>query len=389
MVARRVSSLAGKACYSSADAMASIFVEAPSGPYLVECERGVLRRAGELVRALGPATGVAILSSPRVWKLWGTPLRRRFAGAHGGKSPSAVLFPDGEKAKTLATLEKVCRGLASSRLDRRGIIVAMGGGVVGDVAGFAAATYLRGVRLVHVPTTLVAQVDSAIGGKTGVNLPEGKNLVGAFHQPALVLVDPEILRTLAPRQYRSGIYEVIKYAVLGDRHLFEFLENRMVAVLRHDRAALDWILPRCIGAKAQIVSRDELDTGPREALNFGHTFGHALEALTRYRRFLHGEAVGWGMIAATRLAVAIDWLPREEADRIEALIRSVGPLPALPRISPADWMAAMRGDKKVRGGRLRFILPRQIGDVRAAENVPEQSLSQVLARLVVQPSVGS
>lgn len=381
MVARRVSSLPGKACYSSAVAMASIAVEAPSGPYLVECERGVLRRSGELVRALGAATGVAIVSSPRVWKRWGVPLRNRLARANGGKPPSVVLFPDGERAKTLATLERVCRGLASARLDRRGVIVALGGGVVGDVAGFAAATYLRGVSLVHIPTTLVAQVDSAIGGKTGVNLPEGKNLVGAFHQPALVLVDPEVLRTLAPRQYRSGIYEVIKYAVLGDRHLFEFLENRMPAVLRQDRAALDWILPRCIGAKAQIVSRDELDTGPREALNFGHTFGHALEALTRYRRFLHGEAVGCGMIAATRLAVAIDWLAREDAGRIEALVRSVGPLPGLPRISPARWMAALHGDKKARGGRMRFILPRQIGEVRAAENVPEQSLSQVLSGL--------
>jgi len=361
--------------------MASIFVEAPSGPYLVECERGALRRTGDLVRALGPSTGVAILSSPRVWKRWGAPVCRRLAGARDEKSPSVVLFPDGEVAKTLATLEKVCRGLASAKLDRRGIIVALGGGVVGDVAGFAAATYLRGVRLVHIPTTLVAQVDSAIGGKTGVNLPEGKNLVGAFHQPALVLVDPEVLRTLSPRQYRSGIYEVIKYAILADRHLFEFLGNRMLPVLRQDRAALDWILPRCIGAKAEIVSRDELDTGPREALNLGHTFGHALEALTRYRRFLHGEAVGWGLIAAARLAVAIDWLPREEADRIEALVRQVGPLPALPRIPPARWMAAMRGDKKARGGRLRFILPRQIGDVRAAENVPEQSLSRMLAGL--------
>jgi 3-dehydroquinate synthase len=365
--------------------MPSIFVETPSGPYLVECERGVLRRSGELVRALGPSTGVSLLSSPRVWKRWGPPLRKRFAATPGRKPPLVVLFPDGEPAKTLATLEKVCRGLAASRIDRRGMIVAVGGGVVGDVAGFAAATYLRGVRLVHIPTTLVAQVDSAIGGKTGVNLPEGKNLVGAFYQPALVLVDPDVLQTLPPRQFRSGIYEVIKYAVLGDRHLFEFLENRMTPVLRQDRAALDWILPRCIGAKAQIVSRDERESGPREALNLGHTFAHALEALTRYRRFVHGEAVGWGLIAAARLAVAIDWLPQEEADRIETLVRQVGPLPVLPRIPTARWMAAMRADKKARDGRLRLILPRQIGEVRAAENVPERSLARVLASLTAVP----
>jgi 3-dehydroquinate synthase len=227
----------------------------------------------------------------------------------------------------------------------------------------------------------VAQVDSAIGGKTGVNLPEGKNLVGAFYQPALVLVDPEVLRTLPPRQFRSGIYEVIKYAVLGDRHLFEFLENRMPEMIRHDASALDWILPRCIGLKAQIVSRDEREFGPREALNLGHTFGHALESLTRYRRFLHGEAVGWGLIAAARLAAAIEWLDAREAARIEALVGAVGALPALPRLASSHWFAAMRGDKKVRAGRLRFILPHRIGEVRSAENVPESVLRRVLSGL--------
>jgi len=360
--------------------MSSIPVETPSGPYVVECARGVLRRSGDLVGILGRPSGVAILSSPRVWKHWGAALRKRLTPPRSA-SPSVVLFPDGEAAKTLSTLERVCRGLAASHLDRHGLIVALGGGVVGDVAGFAAATYLRGVRLVHVPTTLVAQVDSAIGGKTGVNLPEGKNLIGAFYQPSLVLVDPDVLRTLPPRQYRSGIYEVIKYAVLGDRHLFEFLENRMHRLLRQDRAALDWVLPRCIAAKAQIVTLDERESGPREALNLGHTFGHGLEALTRYRRFLHGEAVGWGLIAAARLAAAIDWLPAQDASRIEALVRQAGPPPAIPKISPTRWISAMRADKKVRDGRLRFILPRQIGEVRAPENVPEATLARVLAGL--------
>jgi 3-dehydroquinate synthase len=360
--------------------MASIAVETPSGPYSVECGRGVLRYTGELVRALGPATGVAFLSSPRVWKLWGARVRGQFSRRRA-RPPATVLFPDGEPAKTLATLEKICRGLAAAGLDRHGMIIAVGGGVVGDVAGFAAATYLRGVGLVHIPTTLVAQVDSAIGGKTGVNLPEGKNLVGAFYQPWLVMVDPEVLRTLPPRQYRSGIYEVIKYAVLGDRHLFEFLENRMPELLRQDRSALDWVLPRCIGAKAQIVSRDERESGPREALNLGHTFGHALESLTRYRRFLHGEAVGWGLIAASRLAAAMNWMDTKDAMRIESLVHLAGPLPEIPRIPAARWIATMRGDKKSRGGRVRFILPRQIGEVRAAENVPEPVLRGVLAGL--------
>lgn len=361
--------------------MASITVETPSGPYTVECQRGLLRSAGELVRTLGPSTGLAFLSSPRVWKHWGKVIRKRVSLPDTTKSPAVVLFPDGERAKTLATLEKICRGLATSGLDRRGTIIAVGGGVVGDVAGFAAASYLRGVRLVHIPTTLVAQVDSAIGGKTGVNLPEGKNLIGAFYQPSLVLVDPEVLRTLPVRQFHSGIYEVIKYAILGDRHLFEFLENRMAEVLRQEHSALDWILPRCIGLKAEIVARDERESGPREALNLGHTFGHALESLTRYRRFLHGEAIGWGLIAASRLGAAIDWLSAEEAARIEALVRLAGALPPVPRIPPARWIAAMRGDKKARGGRLRFILPRQIGEVRSAENVPEAVLRRVLSTL--------
>ena len=358
--------------------MPSTTVETPSGPYTVECERGLLRRGGELLRALGPTTGIAFLSSPRVWKLWGRPIRRN-TGAQ--RAATTVLFPDGEPAKTLDTLRKICRGLAAAGLDRRGTIIAVGGGVVGDVAGFAAATYLRGVRLVHIPTTLVAQVDSAIGGKTGVNLPEGKNLVGAFYQPALVLVDAEILRTLPPRQFRSGVYEIIKYAILGDRHLFEFLENRITELLRMGHSALDWVLPRCIGLKAQIVSRDERESGPREALNLGHTFGHALESLTRYRRYLHGEAVGWGLIAAARLAAAIEWLDMREAARIETLVRAAGPLRPLPRIHPSQWIAAMRGDKKTRGGRLRFILPRQIGEVRSAENVPERMLRRTILEL--------
>ena len=362
--------------------MASIPVETPSGPYLVEYGHGALRGAAQLTAALGHFTGVCLVSSPRVWKHCGRAVQRGFAraGRAVGK-PSLALLPDGETAKTLASYERLCRALARARLERAGLLVAVGGGTVGDVAGFAAATYLRGIRVLHVPTTLMAQVDSAIGGKTGVNLPEGKNLVGAFHQPALVITDPALLSTLPEREFRSGIFEVIKYAVLGDRHLFDYLEHRMAALRERERSALDWVIPRCIGLKAQIVSRDERDAGPREGLNLGHTFGHALESLTGYRRFLHGEAVGWGLIAAARLAESIGWLGEEEARRIEALVREAGPLPPLPRIPPARWLAAMRGDKKVRAGRLRFILPHEIGQVRAAENAPARALAVVLSGL--------
>jgi 3-dehydroquinate synthase len=361
--------------------MSSISVETPSRSYTVEYGRGELRRVGALLSALGTPTGVSIVSAPRVWRACGRAVSRGLARDGGRTKPLLALLPDGERAKTLGCFEQLCRTLARGHLDRGGLLLAVGGGTVGDVAGFAAATYLRGIRLVHVPTTLVAQVDSAIGGKTGVNLPEGKNLVGAFYQPALVIADPALLATLPPREYRSGIHEVIKYAVLGDRHLFEFLENRMAAVVRQERAALDWVIPRCIALKAQIVGRDERDTGVREALNLGHTFGHALESLTSYRRYLHGEAVGWGLVAAARLAVAIGWLPGGDAQRIEALVDRAGPLPPLVRFAPARWIAAMLSDKKSRGGRLRFLLPHEIGAVRAAENVPSSALAAVLSGL--------
>jgi len=203
------------------------------------------------------------------------------AALGGARAKRPILFDDAESAKNLVTVDGICRELTRAGADRRSIIVAVGGGVVGDVAGFAAAAYLRGVRLVHVPTTLVAQVDSAIGGKTGVNLPEGKNLVGAFYPPQFVIADPELLRTLSARQYRSALYEVIKYGVIGDAGLFEFLERDLGAVLRRDSKALDWIIRRCVRAKADVVSRDEKESGLRQILNFGHTFGHALEAEQR------------------------------------------------------------------------------------------------------------
>lgn len=358
--------------------MNTIAVETPSASYTIECGHGALARAGALVAALGPSSGVFLLSSPPVWKHLGRVVSRAF-GRRMAKN--LILFGDAERAKTLRTVESLCRALLHRRADRRAVLVAIGGGVVGDVAGFAAASYLRGVRLVHVPTTLVAQVDSSIGGKTGVNLPEGKNLIGAFYQPSLVITDPDVLHTLSPRQFRSGLYEVIKYGVIGDRRLFEFLENRLPRLLARDRASLDWILPRCVAAKASIVSRDERESGLREILNFGHTFGHALETLTAYRRFLHGEAVGWGMIAAARLAVAAGRLGRGDARRIERLVSSVGLLPSLPAVAANLWLAAMRADKKARGGRLRFILPRSIGEVAAVDGISEKLVRRTVSRL--------
>ena len=360
--------------------IARIPVPAPSGSYDVLCGRSLLARAGERVKRLGESAGLFVLSSPRVWRHWGRAVRASFRGTGGCKT---VLFDDREASKNLATVERVCRQLVRAGADRRAMIVAVGGGVVGDVAGFVAASYLRGVRLVHVPTTLVAQVDSAIGGKTGVNLPEGKNLVGAFYQPQLVLADPDVLETLPARQYRSGLYEVIKYGVIGDAELFQFLERRMENLLRRDPAALAWVLPRCIRAKARIVSHDERESGLREILNFGHTFDHALEAVTRYRRFLHGEAVGWGMIAAAWLALAAGLLGKKEAARVVSLVARVGPLPRLPETRAARILAAMRADKKARGGRLRFVLPRRIGRAELGCIIADEVVGELWGKMAV------
>src|SRR6202162_3540627 len=293
--------------------MNTISVETPSASYTIECGRGALAQAGALVAALGPSSGVYLLSSPVVWKHL---LREATRGFGRAAAARTILFPDAEQAKTLRTVESLCRALVYAGADRRALLIAVGGGVVGDVAGFAAATYLRGVGLVHVPTTLVAQVDSSIGGKTGVNLPEGKNLVGAFYPPRLVITDPGFLETLPDREFRSGLYEVVKYAVISDAALFDFLERRMPALLRRDSAALRFVIPCCIRLKASVVNRDEHETGLRQILNFGHTLGHGLEAVTGYRRFLHGEAIGWGMIASTLLALARGGLRERDASRI-------------------------------------------------------------------------
>jgi 3-dehydroquinate synthase len=271
------------------------------------------------------------------------------------------LFVDSEPAKRLSTVEKIARALISLGADRDATLVAVGGGVVGDVAGFVAATYLRGVRLVHVPTTLVAQVDSSVGGKTGVNLPEGKNLIGAFYPPELVIADPDVLGTLPHRQYRAGLYEIIKYGVIADPVLFGYLERHSLGLLRRDRGALEYVIPRCIAIKARIVAKDERESGLRQILNFGHTLGHALEAATGYKRFLHGEAVGLGMIFATLLALAADQLDVKDAARVVGLILSVGPLPRIPPLSAAELRSLVLTDKKVRAGKVGWVLPASIG----------------------------
>jgi 3-dehydroquinate synthase len=357
--------------------MPTIRVMSSSGPYNIYCERGSLARAASLVARLRDSTGTFLVSSPRVWRYWGRPLAKMF-----GKSVrSTILFDDSEAAKRIAIVEGIARQLVRAGADRRAVLVAVGGGVVGDVAGFAAATYLRGVRLVHIPTTLVAQVDSAIGGKTGVDLPEGKNLVGAFYPPKFVVADPGTLATLPHREFRAGLYEVIKYGVIADEKLFDFLERRMDAILRRDPAALGWIIPRSATIKARVVSADEREGGLRQILNFGHTLGHAFETATGYKRFLHGEAVGWGMIGATLLAVATGRLSEAAAVRVVRLIASVGPLPSLGKIRAAALRPILASDKKTRGGRVRWVLPRRVGSTQWGIEVPWPVVARAFAAL--------
>jgi len=352
-----------------------IRVRSAAGEYAVLWGGGILRDAADEIAKLGKFSSVHVLTSPKVWRATGKAVKQAlprdaFRNVH--------LFDDAETKKNMRTVELLCRKLTRAGADRKSLIVAVGGGVVGDVAGFVAASYLRGVALVHVPTTLVAQVDSSIGGKTGVNLPEGKNMVGAFYAPRLVAIDTDLLTTLPERQFRSGVAEVIKYGVIADKDLFGYLESDLERLLRREGAALDYVIPRCVEIKGDVVSRDERESGLREILNFGHTFGHALESVTKYRRYLHGEAVAWGMIAAALLGRELGITGADDVSRVTSLIRRIGKLPDWPRVTPKILIVAMLSDKKTRAGKLRFVLSPRIGGAHSSEAVQMNVVQRVI-----------
>jgi 3-dehydroquinate synthase len=363
----------------------TIRVRSAAGEYAILCGAGILRDAAGEIEKLGKFSSVHVLTSPKVWGAAGKTVK---AAIPRDASPKVHLFDDAETKKNMRTVELLCRKLTRAGADRKSLIMAVGGGVVGDVAGFVAASYLRGVALVHVPTTLVAQVDSSIGGKTGVNLPEGKNLVGAFHPPRLVVIDTDLLRTLPERQFKSGVAEVIKYGVIADAEVFAYLELNMEKLLRQDRDALDYLIPRCVEIKADVVTRDERESGLREILNFGHTFGHALESVTKYRRYLHGEAVAWGMTAAALLGHELGITGAEEVSRVSSLLRKTGKMPDWPRVAPKIVIAAMLSDKKTQAGKLRFVLSSRIGEAHSSESVPREALVAVM-RLMPQTLSGT
>lgn len=292
-------------------------------------------------------------------------------------------IPPGETAKSLKSVTSCYDKLASLRLERGSFIVALGGGVVGDLAGFLAATYLRGIDFVQVPTTLLAQVDSSVGGKVGVNLRAGKNLVGAFYQPRLVLCDLDTLNSLSAREFRAGMAEVIKYGIIFDAGLFRLLERELPNLLKREENLLSKVIARCCTIKAEVVSQDEKEGDLRAILNFGHTIGHALEAISSYGKYLHGEAISIGQVAAARLSNRIQGLPRSEADRIISLFANVG-LPTNVKLTRKQRMAlfaAMKLDKKVRAGDVKFVLAECIGRVRFGLNVPVEHIDTVLDSL--------
>jgi 3-dehydroquinate synthase len=337
--------------------------------YEIWIGQDLLRRLGSACQKLGLGRRCAIVTDTRVGPRYLQPALSALREA--GFEPACVTVPAGERSKRVEMAARCYDRLAAHRLERGSFVVALGGGVVGDLAGFVAATYLRGLAWVQVPTTLLAQVDSSVGGKVGVNLRAGKNLVGAFHQPRLVLCDLATLSSLPEREYRAGLAEVIKYGIIRDARLFRLLERQMPALIAREPRRLATVVKRCCEIKAEVVGHDETESGLRAILNFGHTLGHALEAISGYGRYLHGEAIAIGQVWAARLSIRLLGLPAGEARRIQDLLASAG-LPTEARLSrraQAALLAAMRHDKKVQGGVVRFVLLRRIGEAVRGQTV--------------------
>jgi 3-dehydroquinate synthase len=347
--------------------------------YDVLIEHGLLEQAGRRLESiLGRRARCFVVTTAAVRRRWGRVLEASLKRA--GLESILLEMGDGERYKTLATVEKLAEKFLEHGADRRSVVLALGGGVVGDVAGFLAAIYMRSLEYVQIPTTLLAQVDASFGGKTGVNLRAGKNLLGSFHHPRAVLVDPKLLGTLPEREYRSGLFEALKCGVIRSPRLFEFLQQERKAVLQREPKALEWLIAECVQVKADVVGADERERGLRRILNFGHTIGHALEVETAYRRFRHGEAVAWGMIAASSIAAAMGRLDPATAERITATVLAYGPLPSV-EVSGHALVRRLAADKKTVDGVAHFVLPRALGRVEIAANVPERVVARAVEEL--------
>ena len=360
--------------------MQTIRVDTPSAKYDVMTGSGLLASLAPRIQRVNGKLPLRIfvLTSPEIWALWGDLFLKSFA-----EPPVALFLPAGEKHKTMQSVDRLLRQMIAAGGDRGSLLIAFGGGIVGDVGGFLAAIFMRGIRYVQVPTTFLAQVDSSVGGKTGVNLPEGKNLVGSFHHPVAVFADIEVLGTLPDRELRAGLMESVKAGIIRDRALVRFMEEHADEVLRRDPKALEKVIAASIRMKAGVVNRDERENGLRMILNLGHTVGHAIEQVTRYKALLHGEAVGWGMIAALFVAHRRRSITGAQAARLENLIHLYGPLPALKLRAP-KLIAATGSDKKNVDGVRRFVLPIGIGDAGVIEDLEISELQAAVAYMLSQ-----
>ena len=352
--------------------MPRFLVATPQHSYPAVVERNVLSQVAEFLPA--KCGKIFVVTTRDVWQLHGAALQ----AALGNRDHAPLYFIGGEDNKRLSHVERMAGEMAESGADRSSIVIAFGGGIVTDLGGFLAAIFMRGIPVIQIPTTLLAQVDAAVGGKTGTNLIAGKNLIGAFHQPLAVLIDPAVLETLPEREYRAGLYEILKHGVIADRPLFHFLQTRRDEIFAKQPDAVDRIIADSVGLKAEVVTEDEKETGRRKILNFGHTFGHALEAETRYTRFLHGEAVAWGMRAATYLAHDLKMLSIPDFDGILQLIDAYGPIPSTKALGSAALQSHMVKDKKTIQKKIHLVLPTEIGKVVVHTEATE---TQVLAAI--------
>jgi 3-dehydroquinate synthase len=347
-------------------------VKTSSHNYDVLIGSELLAQAGALLRSAAHVASekIIVVSSESVWRHYSSTLTSSLDRV--GLNWHPLLIGDGEQAKTLRTVEQAAEQLVALGADRSSIVVALGGGVIGDMAGFLAAIYMRGIRFVQIPTTLLAQVDASVGGKTGVNLVSGKNLIGSFHQPECVIIDPVLTCTLSDREFRAGLFEVIKSGAIADAKLFAFMETQRERILARDAEAVAYCVEASVRVKAHVVSVDERESGLRRILNFGHTIGHALEAEAHYSGLLHGEAVGWGMIAAAQIALLHGTSSEALARRIEEVVLNYGPLPAVAG-EAESIVARIAGDKKTIGGKTHFVLVREVGQAAVVSDVSKDA----------------
>jgi 3-dehydroquinate synthase len=360
--------------------MPQFSVVTPQRQYAAVVERGAIARLPEFLPA--KCGRIFVVTERRVWDLHGERVRAALSGARF----DILYFAGGEENKRMAHVEQLAEQMAELGADRSSLVIAFGGGIVTDLGGFLAAIFMRGIPVIQIPTTLLAQVDAAVGGKTGGNLAAGKNLIGSFHQPLAVLADSDVLASLPEREYHAGLYEVIKHGIIASEPLFRVMEQKRAAVFAQDPAIVEHMVAESVRIKAEVVSADERESGLRRILNFGHTFGHALEAETKYTRFLHGEAVSWGMRAATHLAGAIGMISSRDAQSVTDVLSAYGPIPSLRGIDAEPLQARMLKDKKTIQSKIHLVLPVRIGEVIMRDDVAERDIRNAIGLAVAECS---